>query len=126
MTAISPGVARCFSPGYQQHFRPREPAARPLSPCERRIATLLALPNPPSNRDIATVLGWQPKSVAICIERMAAFKVPGTLPPRVRVMLWARGAPRVVLDGWLVVSPASSETGGTTSTVPLPPTRAVP
>jgi hypothetical protein len=84
---------------------PSIPPLRPLSPTERKIATLLAQPDAPPNKVLALSIGWKPKSVAIAIERLAQ-KLPGTLPPRIRVTLWARGADSVVLHGCLAVTVA--------------------
>ena len=79
---------------------------RPLTKTEWRIVSLLVQPESPSNREVAAVMGWKPKSIAIAVERIAQ-KVPGTLPPRIRVMLWGRGAPSVALHGY-VAPPAEN------------------
>lgn len=85
---------------------PSIPPLRNLTRTELRIVGLLADRGNYSNRDIAHAIGWKPKSVAIAIERIAE-KIPGTLPPRVRVLLWARGADATVLHGMLVQTVAA-------------------
>lgn len=73
----------------------RVPPSRPLTPAERVIADALAGPAV-TNREIATTLGISSLTVKNHIERIA-LKLPGDLPAKMRVTLWARGAPAHLL-----------------------------
>ncbi len=74
----------------------RAPLAKPLSPMQKVVVTLLGLGY--TTADIAEQLHISKPTVRFHL-REAALKMPGDLPREAKAVMWVRGAPLHALTG---------------------------
>lgn len=87
-------------------MRFRVPLARPLT--ERQLLVAACLGEGYTTRHTAALLACTERTIRFHVRR-AAEKIPGDLPPMIRLVVWYRGGDMVVLTGkFLLDSPPLS------------------